>query len=481
MLNGGAVMTNIVEIVDQINLKEEMEKSKDKCEFEWKPEECADYSVPAFEVPSVRTKKRTEETLSKVLAFIDWSKYKRLAHGCTIMPIPTTNKRLVDICGSQRQASNLIKYMCKIGLLEVSSDKYQYNAFREKFNQSKKYKYYYDNERKIIEYCKERGIEKKILRNNDDKYIHTVVEKFRTRNFDDEQVRFSSKLKLVKPSELSKAEFEAYLTSVLYVNYPELAYYQKMADYINEHYYADDAQLTIRFSPNFTWNKKNTAVRKIGIRATNSYVSAKGEKDENSSFNGYYKADILKQYDLNLEKDVSSSVPRITLSLNTGQWISENIDMYKEIYDVYIQRKTEKEGSSFKTTMPPFEKVRAAIKKLHMRGYFDGENKLGAHVRRTMAKVKNKKEVDDEMKLFQNAVAAAEGGRLYGSEIFYHESCIYMEVLKDLLENGYKVWQCYDAWYAAKDGITQEEFQEYVTKLVADKANEYIRRQCDKC
>lgn len=474
-------MINIVDIVDQINLKEEMEKSKDKCEFEWKPEECTDYRLPTFQIPSVRSKKSTEETLSKVLTFIDWSKYKRLAHGCTIMPIPTTNKRLVDICGSQRQVSNLIKFMCKIGLLEIASDKYQYNAFREKYNQSKKYKYFYDNERKIIEYCKEKGIEKKILRNNSNKYIHTVVEKFNTKDFDEEQVRFSSDLKLVKPPELSKAEFEAYLTTVLYVNYPELPYYQKMADYINEHYYADDLCLTIRFTPNFTWTKNNKAVRKIGIRATNAYVSAKGENDNNDKFRGYYKADILRQYGLHVEKDVSSSVPRITLSLNTGQWISENIDMYKEIYDVYIQRKNEKEGSSFKTKMPPFEKVRAAIKKLHMRGYFDKASMLGAHIRSAMAKVKDKNEVDEEMRLFQRAIASAEGGHLYGSEIFYHESCIYMEVLKDLLENGYKVWQCYDAWYAAKDGITQEEFQEYVTELVADKANEYIRRQCDKC
>ena len=112
-------MINIVDIVDQINLKEEMEKSKDKCEFEWKPEECTDYRLPTFQIPSVRSKKSTEETLSKVLTFIDWSKYKRLAHGCTIMPIPTTNKRLVDICGSQRQVSNLIKFMCKIGLLAL--------------------------------------------------------------------------------------------------------------------------------------------------------------------------------------------------------------------------------------------------------------------------------------------------------------------------------------------------------------------------
>lgn len=472
-------MITIVEIADQIKAKKELknEPSEEKCITEWKPKECKNYILPPFQIPSVRSVKSTRDKLSKVLAFIDWVKYKRLASGCTIMPIACTNKRLMDICGGQRNVSNLIGYMVRIGLLEVESNQYQYNATHEEYNRSKEYKYYYENERKIVDYCEKNKIEKRIVKNNDYLYIHTVVEKFDINDFDNNQVKFSSKLNLVKPDGLSKSQFEEYLTNVLYMNYPELAYYQSMADEINATYYADDPPLTIHFIPNFTWTKNNKAVRKIGIRATNAFVSAKGEKDGNERFNGYYKEDVLKKYGLNLEKDVSSSVPRITLSLNTGVWISEEMDVYRKIYDEYVIRKIESEGLVFKEKMPPFEKVRAAIKELHMRGYFDEENMIGVHTRRVMAEVKNKNEVDEEMKLLQNAIISAEGGCLYGSEIFYHESCIYIEVLKELLENGYKVWQCYDAWYATKEGTTQDEFEKYVTDLVENKANEYIKRQ----
>lgn len=305
------------------------------------------------------------------------------------------------------------------------------------------------------------------------------MEKFDDDDLDEDQVRFNSNLRLKKPDKLSVAEFENYLTQALHRNYPELAHYQRMADYINETYYADDPQRQIHFTPNFTWTK-NKYIRKIGIRATNTFVSAKKEPGNNEAFKGYYRSQVLERYGMNLEKDMSSSVPRITLSLNEGRWIPEDIDIYKKIYEEYIKRKIENEGTSFLAVMPPFDKVRTAIKELHMRGYFDGENTIGNHTRRVMAEVKDKNEVDDEMRLLQKAVTAAEGGHLYGSEIFYHESCIYMEVLGDLLGEGYNVWQCYDAWYAAKEGMTQEEFESHATRLVAKRADEYIKRNINR-
>ena len=75
--------------------------------------------------------------------------------------------------------------------------------------------------------------------------------------------------------------------------------------------------------------------KKIGIRATNSYVAVKKDPDDdtdNEDNNGFYRSDILQKYGLDLFKDVASSVPRITLSLNQGVWIPENRDIYYEIY-----------------------------------------------------------------------------------------------------------------------------------------------------
>lgn len=452
---------NIIDIAREIELKEKQTPAMGTNPFYWRPMECKEYILPELKIPEVRSKACTKNKLGKVLAFIDMVKYKRLAHGCTIMPIASTSKRLISICGSQQNASNMIKYMVKIGLLGEEDTTYQFNAANEGYNKAKTYRYYYDNEVKIKEYCRENNINKYVVLNN----RQSVVQKFRIENFDNDRVRFSSQLHLLKPDNYSTAQFESYIEAVLYRNYPYLAYYQELADTINETYYADYPELSISFTPNYTWNKGNKAITKIGIRATNELVSAKREKDGNENFYGAYKEDVLDKYGLNLEKDVTSSIPRITLSLNVGQWVPEDVDIYELIYNEYVNNHT---------VVQKFEKARPAIKKLHMRGYFDRPSTIGVHTRRVMANVRNKEEVDAEMRIYQDAIIAAEGGTLYGSEIFYHESCIYMDVLKELLDKGYKVWQCYDAFYASKQRTTQENFKEYVTQVVEEKANLYI-------
>lgn len=455
---------NIIDIAREIELKEKQTSAMGVNPFYWKPVECKEYTLPELKIPEVRSKASTKKKLGKVLAFIDMVKYKRLAHGCTIMPIATTNKKFISICGSQQNASNMVKYMVKVGLLEQEDSTYQYNAAQEGYNKSKTYRYYYDNEVKIKTYCKEHNINIYKVLNN--KQVSTsVVQKFKIENFDNDKVRFSSQLHLLKPDNYSTAQFESYIEAVLYRNYPYLAYYQELADVINETYYADHPELSISYTPNYTWNKGNKAITKIGIRATNELVSAKREKDGNENFYGAYKEDVLERYGLNLEKDVTSSIPRITLSLNVGRWISEDIDIYELIYDEYI---------TSHTVVQKFAEIRPAIKKLHMRGYFDRPSTLGVHTRRVMANVSDKEAVDAEMRIYQDAIITAEGGALYGSEIFYHESCIYMDVLKELLDNGYKVWQCYDAFYASNKGVTQEYFEKYVTEVVKEKANLYI-------
>lgn len=452
---------NIIDIAREIELKEKQTSAISANPFYWRPVECKEYALPELKIPEVRSKTSTKKKLGKVLAFIDMVKYKRLAHGCTIMPIASTSKKFISICGSQQNTSNLIKYMVKIGLLGEEDTTYQFNATKEGYNKAKTYRYYYDNELKVKEYCKENNINKYVVLNN----RQSVVQKFRIENFDNDRVRFSSQLHLLKPDNYSTTQFEGYIEAVLYRNYPYLAYYQEMADIINETYYADYPELSISFTPNYTWNKGNKAITKIGIRATNELVSAKREKDGNENFYGSYKEDVLSKYGLNLEKDVTSSIPRITLSMNVGRWISEDVDIYELIYNEYV---------TSHTVIQKFADIRPAIKKLHMRGYFDRPSTLGVHTRRVMANVRDKEAVDAEMRIYQNAIIAAEGGSLYGSEIFYHESSIYMDVLKELLDNGYKVWQCYDAFYAYKEGVTQEGFTEYVTQVVEEKANLYI-------
>ena len=177
-------------------------------------------------------------------------------------------------------------------------------------------------------------------------------------------------------------------------------------------------------------------MKKIGIRCTNSLCSAKKEKDGNENFYGIYKEDVIKQYELTLEKDVKSSVQRLTLTLNSGFWIDESLDMYELIYNGYISNSNEDD------MIDNFSEVREHIKSLHMRAYFDTEGRIGTNARNAMDYVaeQDKATIDRELRILKKAVESAEGGHLYDSEIFFHESCIYMDVLYELLSRGFFVW-----------------------------------------
>ena len=451
----------ILDIAREIKQKEKSEV-KQKENFSWKPMKAKDYTLPELNFPKIT--KPNRKKLSKVLAFIDLTKYKRYSEGCTILPIATTDKRLVSICGSQREVSRLLSFMIDMGLIETEINYYQFNATMEKYNMCKIYKYYVDHEKSIVEFCKIHNINKYLVKNNIKSEQH---KKITIDNFDNKQVRFSSKLHLLKPDNYSVAEFEEYLIDVLYENYPRLSYYQELADEINEKYYIEYPELSLRFIPNFTWSKDGKAVRKIGIRCTNSLVSAKKSKDGNSSYDGLYKEDILKQYGFNLEKDIKSSIPRLTLSINLGGWIDESIDVYKIIFDKYIAKKEENINCDF-------ESIRESIKLLHMRGYFDTESTIGVHTRRVMANVTDKEAIDEEMKLYKKAIVSAEGGQLFDTEIFYYESCLCIEVLNELFKEGYFVWNVYDAFYAKGKG-SQKEFEEHTSRLIEVKANKLIK------
>ena len=199
-----------------------------------------------------------------------------------------------------------------------------------------------------------------------------------------------------------------------------------MYEEINRTYYADQPNLQISFEPNITWSS-GSMVTRIGIRATNSFCNAKKEKDNHPGYRGHYKQDVLDMYRLVFEKDVKSSVPRLTASINAGRWIPESEDIYERIYKSYLRLKYS--GKPPKDALS-FNDARPAIKSLHMRCYFDYERRIGPHTRRAMGTVEDKDAVDAEMKLLRQAVVDAEGGKLFDNAIFYYESVIYGRVLQ---------------------------------------------------
>lgn len=462
--------TEVVEAADEAPV--ERDKTQDKLDLaleddpeevvgslidNWKPCALEGYETPKFEIPvkksnNYETYKREE--LSRVLAFIEYARKKRIKGGCTAMPIPTTSRKNLMIWGYPKAISRGIEFMKEIGLIKVHIDQFRFGVPFQGANYGKTYAYFEENEQKVIQYCEEHGIYKYAVKNLEEiRGTEKQIEKIElaieyideVKTFDRSAVRFAKGLNLEKPEGVSKEEFKLYLYCCLYLNYPELALHQGKADEINENFYKDYPELTLRFKPHFTW--QDNKVVKIGIRISNEICNQKREE----------RKELLDQYGFHLEHDVRSSVPRLTLSINKGRWIDESVDIYKLINDEF------EPDSEFTPAR------RDAIKHYMLRTYFDigSDKELGRNVLSDIYKAKieipgvDKTEVDGLMGRLREAAFRALGNKTYGSDIFYIESCVYLMTLYDLLTSGHMVWLVYDAFYS-----NGEEDQETFTEMV---------------
>ena len=423
-----------------------------------------------FNIPSKNY--QTKIQLSKVLAFIDMKKHTRFSNGLTVMNISCKNKRLLSMCGTPKSVSRLIQFMINIGLLAEYDSSYRFNAFDKTKNRSKSYCYKYETEELIKDYCVNNQINKyKITLNkkyNNKDNIDTIVDTIKS--FDVNQVKISSKVNFLKPDNYTEEQFNDYLSYHLFKKYPQLEYYMDLADLINEVYFADDDSRKITFQPNFKYGTGNKCVKKIGIRATNSLCNIKKVKENDDRENQIYRDDILEQYGLNEGFDVKSSVPRVTYLINNGVWLDSDIDLYEKMYERFIEKCPSEKDEWNKET-------REVFKYFHMRGYFDTYSMCGAHIKREISKKTEYKkheweDVDYVMKSYKESIEETLGGIDYDSEIFLHESCIYLDVLFELLKRGYDVLQIYDAFYTNKK---IEDIEEIIKEKAIKYYNKYIK------
>lgn len=452
--------------------KEELKKLKSSTEevilnenideeiLKFKPIRCEEYVLPKFEIyessaKGAESKRRLK--LSKVLTFIKSVQKKRYKDGCTIIPIATTSEANCWLWGSVRNVSNAIKYMIEIGLIEVHSSNIRFGARNSDENVSRTYKYFVENEKKILKYCEEHNIERYVPKCKTDIKISKKVKEECNSLVEPRKVRFDSKLKLVKPDGVSKVDFEKYLENCLEENYINFRFIKDKVDEMNERFYGEDVYFSIKFKTHYEWNSDYTVVKGIGIRATNSYCNL--EKSEREK--------LLKQMGFNLMKDVKSSVPRLTLSLNSKHWVDENIDIYQlisnELYPGEVCTEERREG----------------IKALHMSAYFDegSYEYLGKNVYFRMDKENvDKKDVDELIGKLKEAVIKVEGGALYGNEIFYVESCVYLMTVYDLLCSYHKkVWLVYDSFYSIGNE-SQEEYEYMIKEGIRINFNEFMEK-----
>ena len=153
--------------------------------------------------------------LVSTLLFVDLVKHKRHRDDVTIMPISTSNKRYLKVFGNSMAISRLINFMITIGLISIADSKYRFNS---NDNKSRTYHYFYDNECLLKEYCEANNI----YASSKSSGNASLFNRLGNGDFDPRKVRFSSKLRLEKPTGHSKTGFQNLLMETLYRKYPHL-------------------------------------------------------------------------------------------------------------------------------------------------------------------------------------------------------------------------------------------------------------------
>ena len=75
------------------------------------------------------------------------------------------------------------------------------------------------------------------------------------------------------------------------------------------------------------------------------------------------------------------------------------------------------------------------------------------------------------MVAYKKAIENVIGSTERDSEIFLHESCIYMDVYEQLLNDGYEVLQVYDGFYMNKEN---KDIQKIIESKAMNYYNKYI-------
>jgi hypothetical protein len=273
------------------------------------------------------------------------------------------------------------------------------------------------------------------------------------------------KLTIAQRANLPKTLTDAEIVNGLAETYPQLREAWETVERLNASLPADER---MKFSPHIKRSRKGN-VTKIGIRCTNPLVSTKKEDDQNILFKGKVRDDVLKKKLGDwVEYDVKASVPTISMLLTKGILRKDGEDMYSRIAGTDLT--DEQERKAVKALFLPlyFESSGNAAVWHRLRplicGTLDGDAKL---------------EVEMYGRWAQEAMDRIEAicGRM-GSEVFLHESCIYLNAFARMVEEeGWRVIQIYDGFYIqVKEGDDREAVWNRAATIVKEEMLGYARR-----
>lgn len=402
--------------------------------------------APAYTQADFRNDVTDEETLIGLLgqrwrvnlallgSFVDLYQYLTGRKHITELPIASTTKALVQVYKGHRNVSNVLALACKVDLLKCTGEKFCFGCHR---SYCKTYIY-----NKVVQ-----DLIKGLIAKHNINFTKYVVVNCRSNGiicnsgsefvFDKEKhynVAFSSRLRIPNMTDDECLE-------ILYKKYPFMAEYQKLADEMNRTYLIDSPEQQIVFQPSI--NRSRTGfITSIGIRATSKVCGFKEHENANVGYKGVWRRDYLKEFfgtDQIYSYDVRSSIYKVSNLIDMGGWLEDDYDLYEAIY-----------GQPFSS---PEE--RALFKDFCQRLYFDTPNAIYAHTRDCyadlLAKGVSEARIRADIGRLKAQMDFMLGYTVMGNEVFLHESCLYLDLVKALRDRGIKVVQVYDGFYSDQD------------------------------
>ena len=260
--------------------------------------------------------------------------------------------------------------------------------------------------------------------------------------FDESRIRICKRMKMdVTGVSLSRIE------SVLNARYPQFLEGKRIADELNKTLPLEE-QIKWQWNLELKQHDGKKYLTKIGFRASNMICSYKKRENKNPCYRGKWRREYLTEvYGSRWsDYDFNASIWRLSYNLLHDEMLPESLDGYELAY-----------GSKFKS-----DEDRDIFKKIAMRLYFGGINQLGVQVENKLKDIANK--LGEEYKYDhararciqdimsdQKLSAIEKIGGFFDSEIFLHESCIYLNIYKDIVDSGIRCTQIYDSFYFKAD------------------------------
>lgn len=269
------------------------------------------------------------------------------------------------------------------------------------------------------------------------------------------------------------------------MRYPCMPYYNNLLAQLNACALNNDEIIRFSITPKFS---KKGKITKLGIRAfSNTCLLKSLEKqkkkcrqqgreyvvDPNIRYREHYLNERFGEWE---EYDIKGSVPRVSRAMaNHGDMGDLNEDVYRTMFEPFVQDFQ----ICFDESAPGWcEPVRSFFKLLFMRLFFGGTPKQ--IVSNILSKEKKDREKaikegrpDERLAPFSSMIEQGVDlvpliercqksvfdyccrtvKKKRDTSVFLHESCIYLEVRKELFNRGIDVVQVYDGFYFKKGTI----------------------------